>query len=81
MVESLRSLLAIGNHRFLPDRISLLDSALIAADALLSSSQITDSYLAALAADAGAQLATFDGHITTTAVLAAGPDRVLVIPR
>jgi uncharacterized protein len=68
VVESLRSLTAIGVHRFIPDKISLLDPKTIDADALLSSGQVTDTYLLALAVDAGASLATFDTKLVHTAV-------------
>jgi len=81
VVDSVRSLISVGNHRFLPDRISLLDPRLIDADALLSSGQITDTYLIALAADAGALLATFDTRIVTSALHDSGADHVHVIAR
>jgi hypothetical protein len=68
VVHSVRSLLSVGNHRFIPDNISLLDRAKIDGDALLSSGQVTDTYLLALAVDAGAKLATFDTKLVTTAV-------------
>jgi uncharacterized protein len=68
VVESVRSLSAVGSHRFIPDKISLLDPDLVAADALLSSGQVTDTYLLALAVDAGACLATFDRKLVTKAV-------------
>jgi uncharacterized protein len=68
VVDSVRSLTTVGNHRFIPDRISLLDSELVDPDALLSSSQITDTYLLALAIDADANLATFDTKLVATGV-------------
>jgi hypothetical protein len=79
VVESVRSLTAVGNHRFIPDRISLLDQNIVDADALLSSNQLTDTYLLALAVDAEAQLATFDTTLVTTAVRSAA-GHVLQIP-
>lgn len=78
-VESVRSLTSVGNHRFIPDRISLLDPVTIDPGALLSSGQVTDSYLLALAADAGAGLATFDTRMVTTAV-PAGAQHLAHIP-
>lgn len=67
-LESLRSLTSVGNHRFLSDEISLLDPAHFTPGALLSSAQLTDTYLVALAAHADAALATLDRRIVTTAV-------------
>lgn len=81
VIDSIRSLTAVGRHRFLPDKISLLDSDLIDADALLSSAQVPDTYLLALAVDAGARLATFDTRIVASAVRATGVDSLLVISR
>jgi len=72
VARSVRSLLAAGGHRFIADRISLLDLAIVDPDALLSSSQLTDTYLLALAATERAQLATFDRRIVTAAVRAPG---------
>lgn len=68
VVESVRSLTSVGNHRFIPDEISLLDDANVHADKLLSSGQVTDTYLLALAAHSNTQLATFDTAIVTSAV-------------
>lgn len=68
VIESLRSLRSVGQHRFAPDSISVLDPEHIVGDALLSSGQVTDSYLIALAANERAALATFDRRIVSTAV-------------
>lgn len=68
VIESVRSLTTVGNHRFIPDKISLLDPDLITTDGLLSSGQITETYILALAVDADACLATFDSRLVTTAV-------------
>lgn len=58
----------IGNHRFVPDDISLLDETIFRIDRLSSPKQITDAYLLALAAHHGAALATFDVRIAKDAV-------------
>jgi hypothetical protein len=55
-------------HTFWPDDISLLDREKIGADRLLNSSQVTDSYLVALAIAHGGQLATFDRRVIPDAV-------------
>jgi hypothetical protein len=78
-VESVRSLTTVGKHRFLPDKIGLLGPETVAAGALLSSGQVTDTYLLALAADADGILATFDTKLVTTAV-PSGADHLLHIP-
>jgi len=72
VARSVTSLLAVGGHRFVADRVSLLDSTVIDPDALLSSGQLTDTYLVALAAAERARLATFDRRIVTGAVQAPG---------
>lgn len=55
-------------HTFWPNDISLLDRRWIDADRLLTSGQVTDSYLLALAVSKGGQLATLDRRLVTTAV-------------
>lgn len=64
----LRKLRRIGRHRFWPDDLSLLDSALIDAEHLLSHEQLTDTYLLALAVSKGGRLATFDARLATSPV-------------
>ena len=61
-------LMGVGNHRFVPDDISLLDETVFRIDQLRSPKQITDAYLLALATRHGAALATFDARIGTNAV-------------
>jgi toxin-antitoxin system PIN domain toxin len=56
------------DHRFWNDDVSLLDATAVDADRLLSSAQVTDSYLLALAVKHGARLATFDKRLVTSAV-------------
>ncbi|MBE7158785.1 MAG: PIN domain-containing protein [Rhodospirillales bacterium] len=65
VVAQLRSL---PGHRFWPDNISLLDNAHFDPARLLSTGQITDSYLLALARANKGQLATFDRRLVTDAV-------------
>ena len=59
----------LNGHRFWPDDISLLDSPHVASDHLLDSTQVTDTYLLALARAHGGQLATFDRHLVADAVI------------
>jgi toxin-antitoxin system PIN domain toxin len=69
VMTSLKSLLGVGDHRFLPDRLSLLDASHFRQDAILSAGQVTDTYLVALASVEGAALATFDRKLVTTAIV------------
>ena len=58
----------LPGHVFWADDISLMDSKLIDAARLLSSAQITDSYLLALAHSHKGHLATFYSRLVTDAV-------------
>jgi toxin-antitoxin system PIN domain toxin len=64
----LAGLCALPGHVFWPDDISLVDSTRVDAGRLLSSGQLTDSYLLALAHAHQGQLATFDRRLVTDAV-------------
>jgi toxin-antitoxin system PIN domain toxin len=66
LVAILRSL---GGHEFWPDDVTLFDSQRIDSSRLLDSGQVTDTYLLALARAHGGQLATFDRHLVTDAVI------------
>jgi uncharacterized protein len=65
---SLAGMRALVGHRFWPDDISLMDPARIDTARLLHSSQVTDSYLLALAQAHGGRLATFDRKLVVDAV-------------
>lgn len=67
VLESLESLTRVGHHRFEADAVSLLDAGVSRAN-LLSSSQVTDTYLVRMAVALDATLATFDTRIVTSAV-------------
>jgi toxin-antitoxin system PIN domain toxin len=58
----------LPGHAFWPDDISLLDAERIDTSRLLSSGQVTDSYLLALASAHAGQLASFDRRLVTAAV-------------
>jgi uncharacterized protein len=60
---------SLPGHIFWPDNVSLLDSAKVDVSRLLTSAQITDSYLLALAAAHGGQLATLDRRLIVDAVV------------
>ncbi len=68
MIASVQSLTTIGNHRFIPDDVSLLNTSLVDPTRMLASKQVTDTYLLALAAHHSAMLATFDRRISVEAV-------------
>lgn len=69
VAELMSILRALGGHEFWPDDVTLFDPGRIRIERLLDYSQITDTYLLALAAAHGGQLATFDRHLVTDAVV------------
>ncbi|MFT4230014.1 MAG: PIN domain-containing protein [Microbacterium sp.] len=71
VIKSVSSLVSHHGHEFLPDGVSLLTGD-VRTDRMLASSQVTDAYLLALAASAGALLATFDTKLVTAAVPGGG---------
>jgi predicted nucleic acid-binding protein len=56
-------------HEFWPDSVRLLDRRHVEGVRLLDSAQVTDSYLLALAASRGGELATFDRQLVRDAVV------------
>uniref|UniRef100_E6QKC3 PIN domain-containing protein n=1 Tax=mine drainage metagenome TaxID=410659 RepID=E6QKC3_9ZZZZ len=66
--QAVSDLCALPGHVFWPDDISILDEKWINAGNLLTSSQVTDSYLLALAIRNGGRLATFDRRLVPDAV-------------
>ncbi len=64
----LRGLKTQPGHAFWPDDMSLLTASHVDTDGLLSHSQVTDTYLLALAVAHAAQLATLDRRLSATAV-------------
>ncbi len=68
VAQLMESLCALPGHVFWPDKISLLDADKIDASRILSSTQVTDSYLLALASAHGGKLATFDRRLVVDAV-------------
>ncbi|WP_156170491.1 TA system VapC family ribonuclease toxin [Luteimonas sp. FCS-9] len=66
--QVLAGLCAHPAHRFWPDALSLLDASHVAHDRLLSSGQVTDTYLLALAVRMGGRLASFDRRLVVDAV-------------
>lgn len=69
VAELMSRFLALDGHEFWPDEVSLFDSGRVHGDRLLNSGQVTDTYLLALAAARGGQLATFDRNLVVDAVV------------
>lgn len=68
VAQLMKGLCALPSHVFWPDNISLLDADKIDASRILSSTQVTDSYLLALASAQSGKLATFDRRLVVDAV-------------
>lgn len=64
----LARLRGVGSHTFWPDEISLVDSELVSPEVILTSGQVTDTYLLALAAAHNGRLVTFDRRLSAKAV-------------
>lgn len=65
IVAKLRGL---PGHKFWPDDLSLAGSDLVDPARILTSTQVTDTYLLALAKSNGGKLATFDRRLSAAAV-------------
>jgi len=75
----LKTLTALSGHVFWPDDLSLARHSALRSERLLSSSQVTDTYLLALAHAKGGLLATFDRKLVTSAVTG-GAEALLLLP-
>lgn len=69
VAETLRLLCQLPGHEFWTDSLSLLDAPGVQSGYLSSHTQVTDTYLLALAGANAGQLATFDRQLVTNAVL------------
>jgi toxin-antitoxin system PIN domain toxin len=65
IVERLR---ALPGHSFWAEDFSLVESEVVDASRILTSAQVSDTYLLALAKVRGGQLATFDRRLSVNAV-------------
>ncbi|MCU0923127.1 MAG: PIN domain-containing protein [Burkholderiaceae bacterium] len=79
VAQRLGRAVADASHAFWPDGFSLLEAGRIHWNRVLSSRQITDAYLLALAAAHGGRLVTFDRGIAVEAVRGAGPENLLTL--
>ena len=77
-IDLLREATSTEHHRFLPDDASLLDSASVDSQRLLSARQVTDVYLLALAVAHGMRFVTLDRSVSSNAVFGAD-ERSLVV--
>ncbi|RFC38275.1 MAG: hypothetical protein DID90_2727552638 [Candidatus Nitrotoga sp. LAW] len=68
VAQLMKGLRILPGYVFWPDNISLLDIEMMDTERLLSSGQVTNSYLLALACAHKGQLATFDRRLVTDAV-------------
>ncbi|UVK42346.1 PIN domain-containing protein [Mesorhizobium sp. AR07] len=68
VAEIVGKLRALPGHSFWSDDVSLVGSDDIDATKILTSAQVTDTYLLALAKTHGGQLATFDRKLSVAAV-------------
>lgn len=79
IAERLAQATAQEAHVFWPDSISLLEPQRLAWDRLLSSRQVTDAYLLALAVEQGGRFVTLDQHIPVAAVRNAEAKHLVVL--
>ncbi len=68
----------LPGHTFWPDDLSLVGSEDITVGKILTSAQVTDTYLLALAKAHGGRLATFDRKLSVAAVTAGKPSLHLI---
>lgn len=78
VLPALTSLCALPGHVFWPDDISMIGDGHVAVTKLLTSAQLTDTYLLALAVSKKGQFATLDSRIACQAV-PGGKDALQVI--
>jgi hypothetical protein len=77
MVDLLATFAGGTDHEFWPDGLSLRIESVFPRNRLLTSAQITDTYLLALAVNRGGRLVTFDRGITLQAVPHATPGNLV----
>jgi toxin-antitoxin system PIN domain toxin len=68
VAEIVTRLRALPGHVFWPGDISIVDASLVDAAQVLTSAQVTDTYLLALAVAHGGKLATLDRRLSVKAV-------------
>lgn len=78
-VAALRAAVALPDHTFWPDDLSLLDSEHVDHSRLLGPKQITDVYLLALAVKHGGRFVTLDTGISHRAARRGRPESLVVV--
>jgi uncharacterized protein len=68
VADIMRALRALPGHSFWPDDISLFSFDDVDPERILTASQVTDTYLLALAGSRGGKLATLDRRLSVAAV-------------
>ncbi|HWE06081.1 MAG TPA: TA system VapC family ribonuclease toxin [Rhizomicrobium sp.] len=68
VAQMLRIMCELPGHVFWPDDVSVLDAAALDTGRLLASSQVTDTYLLALARAHNGKLASFDRRLVVDAI-------------
>ena len=79
VAERLRDATSTDHHQFWPDEVSLLTPGIADWRQLISSKQLTDIYLLALAVERQGRFATFDARIAQSAVPGADDQCLCVI--
>jgi len=79
LISRLHTFASGTDHEFWPDEVSLRDQKVFVIERLLSSRQLTDVYLLALAAQRRGRLATFDQSVSLPAVRIAKPENLCVL--
>lgn len=79
VAERLAGAAATASHEFWPDSLTLLEKGRIRWDRVLTSRQITDTYLLALAVTHGGRLVTFDRGISSEAVPGAAKKNLVTL--
>jgi uncharacterized protein len=79
LIQRLQSFVESSNHEFWPDDVSFRDPNVFVTDRVLTSRQLTDLYLLAVAAKQQARLATFDQGIPVSAVQGATAKTLAIV--
>jgi uncharacterized protein len=79
IARRLAAAVAVAEHTFWSDSISICDSRRFNLDHLLTSKALTDVYLLGLAKKKGGRLVTFDRTISSAAVTGARAEHLLIL--
>ena len=79
IVRRLAAAVAVVEHTFWPDSISICDASRFELDRLLTPKNLTDIYLLGLATERSGRLVTFDRTISPGAVAAARGEHLLIL--